>query len=176
MGDRFDPGKESHYLQYLDANNLYGRAMSQNLPADGFRWGANPEKLKNSIIKMAKKVGKGYLLEVDVSYLQNLHDLHNDLPFMCEKRKINRIRKLVPNLYNKKKNVIHIVALAQAPKHGLVLDKVHRVIEFDQSAWLVLYINFNTQLRMKAKNDFEKDFFKLMNNSVWMTMETIRKH
>ena len=130
---------------------------------------------KGSIIKLVKEVRKGYLLEVgmgylledDVSYPDYLRNQHNDLLFMCKKRKINRVQKLVPNLYKKKKYVIHIAALDQALKHGLVLDKVHRVIEFDQSAWLVLYINFNTQLRMKAKNDFEKDFFKLMNNSVF---------
>ena len=89
MGDKFIPGKESQYLQYLDANNLYGWVMSQPLPAGRFRWVINPEKLEDSIIEMAKKVGKGYLLEVDVFYSKNLHHLHNDLPFMCENRKIN---------------------------------------------------------------------------------------
>ena len=83
---------------------------------------------------------------------------------MCEKRKINGVQKLVPNLYNKK-YVIHIAALDQVLKYGLVLDKVCRVIEFNQSSWLEPYIKFNTQLRTRAKNDFEKDFFRLMNNS-----------
>ena len=118
-----DPGKESHNLQYLDANNLYGRVMSQNFPTGGFKWIANPEKLKD--IEMAKKVGKGYLLEVDLSYSQNLHNMHTGLLLMCEKRKINGVLKLVPNLYDKKKYVIHITALDQALKHGLVLDNVH---------------------------------------------------
>ena len=96
---------------------------------------------------------------------------------MCEKMKINKVEKLVPNLYNKKNYVIHIRTLDQAPKHGLVLEKVHHVIEFDQSAWLKPYIDFTTELRKKAKNDFEKDFFKLMNNAVFgKTMENIRKH
>ena len=96
---------------------------------------------------------------------------------MCKKRKINGVQKLVPNLYDKKKYVIHIAALDQALRYGLVLDKVHWVIEFDQSAWLVTYIDFNTQLRMKVTNDFKKDFFKLMNNSVLgKTMENMRKH
>ena len=126
MNDLFDPGKESHYLQYLDANNRYGQVLSQNLLTGGFRWVENPEKLKGSIIKLAKEVGKGYLLEVgmgyllevDVSYPDCLCNQHNDLPFMCEKRKINRVQKLVPNLYNKKRCVIHIAALDQALKHG----------------------------------------------------------
>ena len=112
-----------------------------------------------------------------MSYSQNLHNLLNNLPFMCEKRKISRVQKLVPNLCDKKKYVIHTGALNQVLNQGLVLEKVHWVIEFDQSAWLAPYINFNTQLRTKVKNDFKKDFFKLMNNSVFgKTMENIRKH
>ena len=84
---------------------------------------------------------------------------------------------MVPNLNDKKNYVIHIKALNQALKHGLILEKVHRVIELNQSAWLKPYIDFNTQLRTQAKNDFEKDFFKLMNNSLFgKTMENIRKH
>ena len=95
---------------------------------------------------------------------------------MCEKMKINRVEKLVPNLYDKRNYAIHIRALDQALKHGLILEKVHHTIEFDQSAWMKSYIDFNTQLRTQAKNDFEKDFLKLMNNSVFgKTMENIRK-
>ena len=94
---------------------------------------------------------------------------------MCERMEINGVEKLVPNL--RKSYVIHIRALAQALKHGLILDRVHQAIEFNQSAWMKPYIGFNTQFRTKAKNDFEKDFFKLMNNSVFgKTMENIRKH
>ena len=120
------------------------------------------------------KTDHGYLLEVDVNYPKELHDYHNDLPFMCEKIKINGVEKLVPNLYNKRKYVIHIKALHQALKHGLVLEKIHRVIEFKQSAWMKEYIDFDTRLRTKATNDFEKDFYELMNNSVFgKTMENI---
>ena len=87
------------------------------------------------------------------------------------------VEKLVPNLHDKKNYVIHIQVLNQALKHGLVLEKVHRAIEFNQSTWLKPYIDFNTQLRTQTKNDFEKDFFKLMNNSVFgKMMENIRKH
>ena len=90
---------------------------------------------------------------------------------------INKVEKLVPNLYNKKKHVIHIRASDQALKHGLILEKFHCVIEFNQSAWLKPYIDFTTQLRTQAKNDFEEDFFRLMNNSVFgKTTENIRKH
>ena len=96
---------------------------------------------------------------------------------MCERMEINGVEKLVPNLRDKKNYVIHIQALNQGLQHGLRLDSIHRVIEFNQSPWLKTYIDFNTQLRMAATNDFEKDFFKLMNNSVFgKMMENIRKH
>ena len=125
---------------------------------------------------MAKK-DYGYLLEVDVRYPKKLHNYHNDLPFMCAKMKINGVEKLVPNLYYKCKYVIHVRALAQALEHGLALERIHRCIEFKQSAWMKEYIDFNTRLRTAARNDFEKDFYKLMNNSVFgKTMENIRKH
>ena len=131
MGDKFDPKEYTSFLQYLNANNLHGWAMSQLLPTGGFRWvNVNP----NDISRLEKRKDKGYLLEVDVKYPKELHDLHNDLLFMCEKMKINKVGKLVPNLYNKKNYVIHIRALEQALKHGLILEKVHRAIEFNQSA------------------------------------------
>ena len=173
MGDRFDPKSESSYLKYLDVNNLYGWAMSQPLPTGGFKWtDVNP----NEISELATRTDKGYILEVNVSYPKELHNQHNDLPFMCERIEINGVEKLVPNLRDKKNYIIHIQALNQALQHGLRLDRNHRAIEFDQSPWLKTYIDFNTQLRTEATNDFEKDCFKLMNNSVFgKTMENIRK-
>ena len=128
-------------------------------------------------MQLAKRKSKGYILEVDVRYPRELHDSHNDLPFMCERMEINGIKKLIPNLFDKKRYVIHIRALDQALKQGLVLEKIHKAIKFKQSAWMKEYIDFNTRLRTAAKNDFEKDFYKLMNNSVFgKTMENIRKH
>ena len=95
------------------------------------------------------------------------------MPFLPERMKIDRTQKLVCNLHDKKKYVVHISTLTQALDHGLKLKKVHRVIEFNQEAWLKKYI----ELRKKASNDFEKDFFKLMNNAVFgKTMENVRKH
>ena len=100
-----------------------------------------------------------YLLEVDVAYPKELHDYHDYLRlstiYVC-KMKLNGVEKLVPNLHYKKKYIIHIKALAQAIDHGLVLERIHRCIEFKQSAWMKEYIDFNTKLRTAAKNDFEK--------------------
>ena len=170
MGDKFNPNEDTTYLQYLDANNLCGLAMSQPLLTGGFRW---VDTEPNEISELATRTDKGYILEVDVSYPKELHNPHNDLPFMCERMEINRVEKL----RDKKNYVIHIKALDQALAHGLVLDQIHLAIEFDQSAWMKPYIDFNTQLRTKAINEFEKDFFKLMNNSVFgKMMENIRKH
>ena len=163
MGSEYDPSKPTRYLQYLDANNLYGWAMSQPLPTGGFKWvDVHPDEIE----ELVNLGDKGYLLEVDVAYPRELHDYHNDLPFMCGRMNINGVEKLVPNLYYKKRYVIHIRALDQALKHGLVLERIHRAIEFNQSAWMTEYIDFNTRLRTEAKNDFEKDFYKLMNNDI----------
>ena len=142
---RFNPRKESHCLQYLDAHNCW-LGDELKLPTGRFEWVKNPEKLKDNISKLDKEAGKGYVLEVDVFYPDDLNDMHNDLQLMCEKRMIIGVQKLVLNLYDKKKYAIHITALDQAFKHGLVLNKVHQVTEFDQSAWLAPYIDFNTQL------------------------------
>ena len=164
MGSSYNPNASTKYLQYLDANNLYGWAMSQWLPMGVFRW---VEVKPNEIGKLVKCKDKGYLLEVDVRYPKELLNSHNDLPFMCERLKIGGLEKLVPNLIDKKRYVIHIRALNQALSHGLVLERIHRTIEFNQSPWMKGYIDFNTQLRTKATNDFEKDFYKLMNNSIF---------
>ena len=106
-------------------------------------------------------------MEVDVKYPKRLHKLHSDLPLVSERMEINKCKKLVCNLSNKKKYVTHINSLKQALNHGLKLKKIHRVIEFNQDAWLDPYIDKNTELRKVAPNDFKKDFFKLMNNSVF---------
>ena len=178
----YNNNEESSYIQYLDANNLYGWTMSKKLPTNGFKWIDNNEKGKHIInedfIKNYNENNdKGYILEEDVKYPKRLHELHNDLPFLSERMEVNKCKKLVCNLFDKKKYVVHINALKQALNHGLKLKKIHTVIEFKQEAWLKPYIDMNTELRKAAKNDFEKDLFKLMNNSVFgKTMENIRKH
>ena len=99
------------------------------------------------------------------------------MPFLPKRIKIDKCKNLVCNLRNKKKYVVHKKSLKQVLNHGLKLKKVHRIIEFNQEAWLKPYIDMNTELRKLAKNDFDKDFFKLMNNAVFgKTMENNRKH
>ena len=167
----YDKNKESSYLQYLDTNNLYGWAMCQKLPVNGFKWVKNTSKIDEKFIKnYDEDSDKGYIFEVDVKYPRRLHDLHSDLPFLPKRMKIDKCKKLVCNLRNKKKYIVHIRSLKQALNYGLKLKKVRRIIEFKP------YIDMNTELRKIAKNDFEKDF-KWMNNTVFgKTMENVRKH
>ena len=174
----YDRKKKSSYIQYLDANNLYGKAMTEKLAVRGFRWMNDISKMDEDFVKdYDKNNNKGYILDVDVNYPNKLQNLHNDVPFLPERMVINNTKKLVCNLSDKKNYIVHITVLNQALDHGLKLRKVHRVIEFDQEAWLKEYIDVNTELRKKATNDFEKDFFKLMNNAVFgKTMENVRKH
>ena len=101
MGDKFNPKEESSYLQYLDSNNLYGWAMSQLLPTGGLNWVDLSEFMPDKIDGYMNGDNKGYLLEVDARYPKELHNLHNELLFMCEKMKISGVEKLVPNLNDK---------------------------------------------------------------------------
>ena len=177
MSKGFNRNKLKKYLMYLDANNLYGCAMSMKLPTHGFKWLTSGEMEKlfnNQVVQIWEKTP--CILEVDLEYPENLHDLHNDYPFCPERLECkNGVEKLIPNLRDKTKYVIHYKNLIQCLKAGLKLKKIHRGIKFIESKWMKPYIEMNTNLRTKAKNNFEKDFFKLMNNSVFgKTMENIR--
>ena len=192
----YDEKAPSKYIMYLDANNLYGWAMSQYLPTGGFKWMTKNHIDKIDLAKYTEDSKKGLILEVDLAYPEELHDLHNDYPLAPEKVKVTKnmlsdycqkiaskynistglVHKLIPTLSNKEKYVLHYRNLQLYTDLGLKLTKVHRVLEFNQSPWLKEYIDFNTEKRTNAKNAFEKDFFKLMNNSVFgKTMENIRK-
>ena len=157
----YDKKNKSSYIQYLDANDLYGKAMTEKLSVRGFRWMDDISRMDEDFVRGYDKNDiKGYILEVDVDYPNKLQNLLSDLPFLPERMVTNNTKKLVCNLNDKKNHVVHINVLKQALDHGLKLRKVHRVIEFDQEAWLKEYIDVNTELRKKASNDFEKDFFK----------------
>ena len=174
MGESFENNKNSSFISYLDANNLYGWAMSKPLATDGFKWMSEEEldDWKN----ISAEEGRGCILEVDLEYPKDLHDLHNDYPLAPENimPEGSKVRKLIPNLNNKTKYVLHYENLKQYESLGLIITKIHRGILFDEEAWLKKYIDLNTKLRTEAANDFEKDFFKLMNNSVFgKTIENI---
>ena len=192
----YDNKNTSKYIMYLDANNLYGWAMSQYLPTGGFRWMTQKQIDKANLAKYEVDSKKGLILEVDLDYPEKLHDLHNDYPLASEKLKVTQdmlspyckkiadkygisiglVQKLIPTLSKKENYVLHYRNLQLYLDLGLKITKVHRVLEFNQTPWLKQYIDFNTEKRKNAKNAFEKDFFKLMNNSVFgKTMENIRK-
>ena len=174
MGEDFNPDSPTKYLAYLDANNLYGWAMCDPLPVGNFEW-MSEEELKNWKNHMSEACPSGSVLEVDLEYPEYLHDLHNDYPLAPERLKIEGVEKLIPNVGDKKKYVVHHESLKLYESLGLKIKKIHRGIKFREESWLEAYIMMNTKLRKNAKNDFEKDFFKLMNNSVFgKTMENIR--
>jgi hypothetical protein len=188
----YDPSKETSYIMYLDCNNLYGASMSEFLPFDDFTFLTTDDIDELDILNVDDDAPTGYILEVDLEYPDHLHDLHNDYPLAPEsvlitedmlspfclsfKQKHLEQRKLIPNLRNKTKYAIHYRNLKLYVSLGMKITKIHRVLSFSQKPWMRSYIDFNTQKRREAKNDFEKDLFKLMNNSVFgKTMENVRK-
>ena len=192
----FDPTKQTSYIMYLDANNLYGWAMSQHLPTGNFRWlcVGDLKQDENIIRNIPTDSSTGLILEVDLEYPAELHNMHNDYPLAPEKlevqdewlspyqkqllgdTKLTKVNKLVLNLRDKYKYVLHYKNLQFYLSLGMRLTKIHRVLAFDQSPWMEPYIRMNTELRKQATSDFEKDLYKLMNNSVFgKTMENLRK-
>ena len=168
--------------------------MAEYLPYEEFEWLKNIDEL--DIMSINKKGNVGYILEVDLKYPKELHKLHNNYPLAPEKFtltndilsnycktladkydiKVSDIEKLIPNLGNKTKYVVHYKNLQLYLSLRMKLTKIHRALQFKQSDWMKKYIDFNTKKRMCATNDFEKDFFKLMINSVYgKTMENLRK-
>ena len=171
----FDETKPSTFIQYLDANSLYGWAMTQKLPVHGFKW---MDVDISSVLKLLEKkdTNQGYIFEVDLDYPKSLWKSHNDYPLAPERIKIDKVDKIICSFLPQKNYVLHYKNLKQYLEEGVILKKVHRGIKLYQSPWMEPYIRKNTDLRKEAKNAFEKDFFKLMNNSVFgKTIENIRK-
>jgi len=189
-----NPTEPTNYIRYLDANNLYGWAMSLPLSKSGFHW-KRVMPTEKQIMKMKWGAKKGWILEVDLEYPIQLHDAHNDYPLAPEKKATDpremseyqrrlmielgleppNTEKLLLTLKDKEKYVVHYKNLQFYLSQGMRLKKVHRVLEFDQEPWMEPYIRMNTEFRKQTKSDFETDFYKLMNNSVFgKTMENLR--
>ena len=160
-----DPEKPSTFIIYVDMNNSYGWTMSKYLPYREFEWLENIDEF--DINSFNEKSNTGYFLEVDLEYSDELHKLHNDYPLAQEKLavssdmlsecckkvadkykiKVGDVKKLIPNLGNKIKYVIHYRNLQLYLSLVMRLTKIHRVLEFKQSDWMKKYIDFNTEKR-----------------------------
>ena len=179
-------------LIYLDVNNLYGHVMSQYLPTGGFRFMSSEEAEALDLDNLSEESDDGYIYEVDLRYPAELNDMHDDYPLAAESLTTNSTlcsptqssvfpksipqKKLTPNLFDKKEYVVHYKNLKLYVQLGLVITKIHRVLTFKQSPSLKSYIDFNTHLRLLSDSGFMKDFFKLMNNSVFgKTQENLWK-
>ena len=195
----YDPKKPSTFISYLDMNNLYGWAMSEYRPCGRFKWLKNIDKFDIMSISESSSIEKGsigYFVEIALEYPDELHELHNDYPLALEKLavssdmlskyckriadkyeiKVGDAKKLIPNIRNKTNYVVHYKNLQLYLSLGMKLAKIHRLLKFKQSDWMKKYIDFNTEKRVNAANDFEKDFFKLMIDSVHgKTMANLRK-
>ena len=188
MGDRYVKSDEDNSILYIDATNLYGYSMSQMLPYDEIEiWHGHPDKYWNWLDKILNTPDDsevGYFLEVDLKYPDNIKQKTKYFPFCPENKKINpdkyneymnsikpenhtKSKKLICDWTDKKKYLIHYRMLKFYVRHGMIVEKIHEIISFKQSKWLESYISFNTQKRNKAKNDFEKDFFKLLVNAAF---------
>ena len=191
----YHPSKPDSYIMYLDANNLYGWAMSKPLPKSGFIW-KRVMPTEEEFLNKKENAKNGWILEVDLEYPAELHEEHNSYPLAPEKKVVKKecmsdyqkrlmkdldikppdSNKLLLTLEDKKDYVVHYRNLQFYLKQGMKLKRVKRVLEFEQECWMEPYIRMNTVFRKKAKNDFEKHFYKLMNNSVFgKTMENLRK-
>ncbi|KYM96987.1 hypothetical protein ALC62_12365 [Cyphomyrmex costatus] len=173
----FDPSKPISYLMYFDVNNLYGWAMMEPLPYGEFHWIDNVDGFDVMSVPVDSDVG--YILDVDLTYPHVLHDSQYDLPF-CPTKELppgGKYEKLLATLNAKERYVIHYRNLQQCIRHGLVVTKIHRILQFAQSRWLRGYIEVNTRFRMISNNDFERNLYKLMNNAVFgKTMENVRDY
>ena len=228
LPQQYDAELPESYCVYLDANNLYGWAMSQHMPERNLHFLKRSEINRLDIMKVSDDAEEGYILEVDLIYPESLHDLHNDLPLAPERRHVNSAEwsakqkqlsfscsfaarstactttatstndeedgrkeedifgaskkqsnssKLIADFYNKNNYVVHYRNLKLYLRLGMKVTRIHRVVAFRQSQWLKPYIELNTELRKKAKNAFQRDFYKLMNNSVFgKTMENVRNY
>ena len=183
----YDSSEKSKYIIYLDVNNLYGWPMSQYLPYTEFKWLNQKEISDFCLNSICENSSIGYILKVDLQYPSKLHELHNNFPLAPEKLEISQnmlskycfnianeygikiggVNKLVPNLGNKSKYVVHYRNLQLYLSLGMKLTNIYKILKFKQSDWFKKYLDFNTDKRKNAAYSFEKGFFKLMSNSVF---------
>ena len=188
----YDPPKLSIYISYPDMNNFYVWAVGDYLPCCRFKLLKNVDKF--DVNSISKNNPVGYILEADLKYPDDVHVLHNDYPLAAEKlaisydmlsdyfknvpdeyrKKVGDVMKLISNLANKTNYVLHYKNIQLYLSLGMKLTKIPQVLKFKQSDWMKKYINFNTEKRADAANSFEKDFLKLMINSVYVkTMKNL---
>ena len=176
---RYSENAPGTRVMYLDANNLYGWAMKQYLPVGNFDMIETPEGIEalGPLENIPDEGHYGYFFEVDVHYPPELHDLHRDLPFLCEKMcpPGGQTKKLLTTLLDKERYVVHYRLLKQAVVYGLVVTRIRRVIRFEQRPWMQSFVEFNTSKRMRATNNADRDRHKLMNNAAFgKTLESKR--
>lgn len=172
LSDTYDPSKPDTYLTCFDVNSLYSTAMSSYLPIGGY------EFIENFDLNTSPDEDFGYMLEVNLKYPIHLHKFFKDMPLFAEHRKPpgGKFEKLLRTLNDKKNYIVHLKPLQQAIKLGVQVEKIHKVLKFKQSKWLKPYIEKNNELRGSTNNEFEKNLWKLMNNSVFgKFMENLRK-
>ena len=170
----YDPEKPDVFIEYLDKNGLYTSILSSPLPFSGFEWLTQEEI--NEMMENHTKI-RSCTLEVDLEYPKELHVSrpHNGYPLAVESVVVDGVRKLIPNLYDKEKYVVHHEALRCYLRNGMILKKIHRGISYEERDFMKKIIDINAEARKVAKDDFEKDFYKLMSNSVFgKTMENTR--
>ncbi|GIY20130.1 c2H2-type domain-containing protein [Caerostris darwini] len=196
IAENYDETLPSNYILALDANNFYGFAMSQFLPVGNFSWLDSEELSKFDVLELEEDSDIGYILEVDLLYPEHLHNMHNDLPLapehvlitydisnysknLCDEFSLKSTlpsKKLTPNFFPKTNYVTHCLNLKFYLEQGMILTKIHRILAFKQSPWLKSYIDFNNKKRIEANSEFQKSFFKKMNNSFFgRTMINVRR-
>ena len=186
---------ENTEVMYWDANNLYGWAMIQDLPHSSFKFLSKEEASNFNLDSIAENSLIGYILGVDLEYCKELHNSHSDYPLCPEKIEVNYdllsryckdiadwcdikiggVKKLIPNLGDKAKYIVHYKNLKYYLSLGMKVVKIHRILCFKQSNWLKKYVDFNTEKR-KSNDGFNKNLYKLLNNCIYgKSIENQRK-
>ncbi|XP_017073465.2 uncharacterized protein LOC108109462 [Drosophila eugracilis] len=166
--DNFDPREPTNYLASIEANNLSEWAMSQPLPYSNFTF-LNDNEIEELDIKEHPSDGDvGYILQVDLKYPSYLHGSHSSMPFCPENQVLpgGNHQQVIAKITDKTDYIIHLKHLQLCLEHGLILTKIHRVLSFNQTAWLKPYIDFNMNHMELAKNEFERQFLKSMNSFI----------